>query len=99
MAPSPRPKNSSSLSYSLACAGCLPGKVPFGFPDAETFARAEEELKTALKESGLDYKAIGVRGSSVTGLSSNGAVSGLPRRMALRQVMWIPLSIYLRRLT
>ena len=46
--------------------------VPNGFPDAETFAQAGRELKAALQESGLEYKVIGVRGSSVTGVSSKG---------------------------
>ncbi|RZJ57565.1 MAG: hypothetical protein EOO55_03110 [Hymenobacter sp.] len=62
----------------------LAGKVPAGFPDAETFARAGEELKAALKESGLEYKAIGVRGSSVTGLSSKGGSFRLTAQNGLK---------------
>ena len=50
----------------------LTDKTPFGFSSAEEFAKAGEELRVALKESGLHYKSIGVRGSSVTGLSSKG---------------------------
>ncbi|WP_046243446.1 hypothetical protein [Hymenobacter terrenus] len=50
----------------------LVAKVPFGFPNSEEFVQAGEDLKAALKESSLAYKSIGVRGSSVTGLSSKG---------------------------
>jgi hypothetical protein len=41
-------------------------------------------LKTALKESGLEYKAIGVRGSSVTGLSSKGGSFRLTSQNSLK---------------
>jgi len=48
------------------------GIIPRGFSNAKQFTQAGDELAMALKESGLGYNQIGVRGSSVTGVSSKG---------------------------
>ena len=50
----------------------LPNGVPRGFVDAKQFIKAGDELEKALKNSGLKFKSIGVRGSSVTNTSSKG---------------------------
>ncbi len=50
----------------------MPNSVPRGFTDTKQFAQAGDELVIALKESGLGFKNIGVRGSSVTNSSSKG---------------------------
>jgi hypothetical protein len=61
-----------------------PEKVPHGFSSVEQFEQAGRELKSALAEAGIKYSEIGVRGSSVTGISSKGgefrvsAEGGLP---------------------
>lgn len=48
------------------------GLVPRGFKNAEQFAKVGEELGVALEKSGIKYEQIGIRGSSVSGLSSKG---------------------------
>jgi RHS repeat-associated protein len=46
--------------------------LPRGFESASQFNRAGNELRFALSESGIHYNSIGVRGSSITGVSSKG---------------------------
>ena len=46
--------------------------IPKGFKNADEFIQAGDELIDALKTSKLAYNKIGVRGSSVTGVSSKG---------------------------
>ncbi len=43
--------------------------IPRGFASAEQFSQASQELNTALAKSGITDASIGVRGSSVTGIS------------------------------
>ena len=46
--------------------------IPKGFNNVDEFVQAGDELIDALKASKLDFSKIGVRGSSVTGVSSKG---------------------------
>jgi hypothetical protein len=43
--------------------------IPRGFASAEQFGQASSELRAALKSSNITDATIGVRGSSVTGVS------------------------------
>jgi RHS repeat-associated protein len=49
---------------------------PLGFKNAEQFAQARAELAEAVSESGFLDASVGVRGSSITGLSRSGLPFG-----------------------
>ena len=53
-------------------AGKAAEKLPRGFTSSEQFSQAGRELSDALKKSGIEVSQTGVRGSSVTGVSSKG---------------------------
>ena len=54
----------------IAAASAEGGGVPRGFASGEQFSQAAQELNAALAKSGIGDASIGVRGSSVTGVSA-----------------------------
>jgi len=46
--------------------------IPKGFANSKQFAEVGSELKAALEKAGIKFRRIGVRGSSVTNISSKG---------------------------
>lgn len=59
----------SSLERTVVSAASAAETLPRGFANAGQFGQATAELEMALAKSGITDASIGVRGSSVTGVS------------------------------
>jgi len=66
--------------------------IPRGFNNAEQYAQAGVELKAVLQKSSIEYSKIGVRGSSVTNVSSK---SGGFRNTAIDNLKASDIDVYI----